>query len=437
MTGDILRWILPCVALLNIAGAATAQTTLTEPEGEIQLRDALSLALVHNPHLATFGWGVRAAEAAQLQVGAWPNPEIGFEVENVAGSGVFEGTQSAEATLILSQLVRLGGKRGKLTEVARLDHQISNWDYETARIETYAATVSAFVGVLAAQEQVTLGDRIVEVAEGILEAVSARVRAGGTLALEENRARVALEGSLIEKHLAERRLTIARRELSAIWGSEAPQFTRAVGVLDAVADTTPALDSLIARVDDNPQVARWTTEFERRRARVDLIKASRVPDLNIVGGIRHDNAVDDVGFVFGIALPLPMWDRKGGAIREAEYLVSQTTDARRAVVTDIRREIAVTYEVLAGAYDEATRLRDRVLPEAEEAATNSEAAYRSGAIELTDVLDIQRTFYRLRVRYVGALARYHGAVAELESLMGAPLAEKGVLPESDEQREEE
>ena len=127
--------------------------------------------------------------------------------------------------------------------------------------------------------------------------------------------------------------------------------------------------------------------------------------------------------VLGVSAPLPMWDRKSGAIREAEAMTEQATYARRAMATDVRRDIAVAYEVMAGAHDEVTRLRDRVLPEADAAATSSGDAYRAGAIQLTDVLDIQRTFYRLRLRYVNALARYHGAVAELEGLIGAPMGE--------------
>jgi cobalt-zinc-cadmium efflux system outer membrane protein len=63
-----------------------------------------------------------------------------------------------------------------------------------------------------------------------------------------------------------------------------------------------------------------------------------------------------------------------------------------------------------------------VLPEAELAASRSADAYQAGAIRLTDVLDIQRTFYQLRLRYVHALTRYHIAAAQLEGLLGVPIA---------------
>ena len=45
---------------------------------------------------------------------------------------------------------------------------------------------------------------------------------------------------------------------------------------------------------------------------------------------------------------------------------------------------------------------------------------------LTDVLDTQRTSFRLKSRYVSALARYHTAVAEVQGLVGEPIAEMEV-----------
>ena len=402
--------------------ASAARDSIVEPD-TLRLGDALALALMHNPHLATFSWEVRAREAARLQAGVWPNPEIGFEYENFnfAASGSFEGIEVAEATLVLSQLVLLGDKRGKRSEVARLDKTMADWDYETTRIATYAATAREFIGVLAAQERLALTEKIVEVARDIRAAVSARVRAGGTLALEENRASVALESSRIERMLAERDVAIARRRLAATWGGDTPRFTRAAGRLDAVDERTPSLDSLLAGVDRNPRVARWTAELHRRRALVELIKADNVPDLNLLAGVRHFNDPDGVAFVVGVAAPLPVWDRKRGAIGEAQSRSDQVAPARAAEATRIERDIAVAYEVLEGALAEITGLQDRVLPEADAAATSSGNAYRAGAIQLTDVLDIQRTFFRLRLRYVNALARYHGAVVELEGLTGAPL----------------
>src|SRR5262245_44176203 len=60
-----------------------------EPTGVLTLRQALALAPLQNPALASATWEVRAGEAHTLQAGLLPNPEFGVEVENFAGSGEF------------------------------------------------------------------------------------------------------------------------------------------------------------------------------------------------------------------------------------------------------------------------------------------------------------------------------------------------------------
>jgi cobalt-zinc-cadmium efflux system outer membrane protein len=55
-----------------------------------------------------------------------------IEVENFAGSGEFQGFQSAEITIHLSQLIELAGKRGKRVRVAALERDLTAWDYEAA-----------------------------------------------------------------------------------------------------------------------------------------------------------------------------------------------------------------------------------------------------------------------------------------------------------------
>jgi cobalt-zinc-cadmium efflux system outer membrane protein len=84
--------------------------------------------------------------------------------------------------------------------------------------------------------------------------------------------------------------------------------------------------------------------------------------------------------------------------------------------------LAGAYQELAASHAEATALRDGILPEAERAFTAARDAFRQGLLRLTDVLDTERTLFELRGRQVDALARYHAAVADMEALLGGPLA---------------
>jgi cobalt-zinc-cadmium efflux system outer membrane protein len=392
-----------------------------EPRGEIRLRDALATALLHNPGLAAFSWEVRAREAAALQASTWPNPELGLEIENVAGSGPLAGLDGAETTLWLSQLIEIGGKRAARLRVAELENVEAAWEYEVARIDLLTTVARAFVEVAAAQEHLALADDLVGVTDEILEAVSRQVQAGATSPVEQSRARVELEASRIDRERAGRGLTIARHRLAATWGSAAPQFSSAIGDLETMIDL-PSLDRLWSRIAQSPDLALWVAALDRSRAEVDLARAGRVPDLALDGGVRHFNETGDAALVFGLGLPLPLWDRGRGTVGAARHRAARVEHERRAAEVRIRTEIAAGYETLRSTETEALTLRERVLPEAETAFRTAQDGYLRGLMRLTDVLDAERTLFELRRRYFDALAAYHAAVADIERLIGEPLA---------------
>ena len=88
-------------ALVSPSAHDLALRELKEPTGTITLRDALSLALMKNPELAAFSWEVRALDARALQAGLAPNPELGLEIEEFAGTGEASAFDSAESTISL------------------------------------------------------------------------------------------------------------------------------------------------------------------------------------------------------------------------------------------------------------------------------------------------------------------------------------------------
>ena len=150
---------------------ATAGSVETVPD-QLTMVSAMALALKKNPSLSGFSAEIRARDAAALQAGLLPNPELGVEVENFGGKDALEGFDGAETTIAFSQLVELGGKRGNRRMVATLDKTLAEWDYQSKKLDVLAATAKAFVEVLIAQEQVALNGDLLKLAEQTTTAVS-------------------------------------------------------------------------------------------------------------------------------------------------------------------------------------------------------------------------------------------------------------------------
>ncbi|MEK6777938.1 MAG: TolC family protein [bacterium] len=397
-----------------------AESEAEEPTGIVTLEQAVSLAILRNPELKAFSLEVRAQDARALQSGLFPNPEIGVEVENFGGEKELRDFDSSETTVQLSQLIELAGKRPKRRKVASLERDLAGWDYEAKRADVLSETTQAFVDVLAAQERFSLMDELAGLSEQVLNTISERVKAGKVSPLEETRAGVSYSTSLIDLERARRRLDASRKKLAALWGSGTPLFERVDGELERIAPILSAAQ-LEDTISKNPDIARWSVEMEQRQETVKLEKAERIPDLTLSGGIRRFKETDNNAFVMGLSIPLPLFDRNSGGVREARQRQSKAVEEQRAAELIVLNALAEAYQELSIAYAEAKALQQDVLPGAQTAFDGASEGYRQGKFGYLDVLDAQRTFFEARGRYIESLASYHKSKAQVNRLTGVGL----------------
>lgn len=408
--------------------AAPLAQAVSTPVGLLTLPQAHALALLQHPKLAVFGWEMRAGEARTLQASLRPNPEVGLEVENFAGSGALQGFRGTEITIHLSQLIELAGKRQKRTRVAVLERDLVAWDYEAARLEVLTQVTQAFVGVLSAQEHLRLNLELVRLADDVLRTATERVRAGKVSPVEETKAQVALSSSRITLERTQRELDAARTRLVVLWGGSTPAFDSAAGTLEPGA-AIPSAARLAERLAQNPDIARWVTEIAQRQAALDLAHAQRIPDPTLQGGVRHSRETGDTALVMAFSVPLPVFNRHQGGVSEARYRLAKAAEERRAAAVQVRTALAEAYGALASAFVEARRLQQEVLPGAQQAFEATNEGYRQGKFGFLEVLDAQRTLFASRERYLEVLAAYHKAVAAVERLIGEPLAASAEAPQ--------
>jgi cobalt-zinc-cadmium efflux system outer membrane protein len=356
-----------------------------------------------------------------LQAGLLPNPELEIEVEDVAGTGGGNaGVEAAETTIALGQLVELGGKRAARMRLATAEGRLAGWDYEAERLAVLIGTALAFVDVLAAKEQLRLAEDLRTLTEQTFKTVTERVKAGKVSPLEKTKAGVELASSKIELAKAQSELRSARTRLAAMWGDVAPRFTEVAGSLESIAEP-PSLRAIQAVLHRNPEIARWAQEMEQRLAALAVEKAARVPDLTVGFGVKRSEENDDYALVLGVGIPLQVFDRNQGGIREARYRLAQMQHEKRGAEVRAASALTGSYEVLRIARAEALSLKSDVVPAAVQAFEAAREGYRLGRFGYLDVLDAQRTLFESRAGLIDALARYHRAVAVVESLIGTPL----------------
>ncbi len=401
-------------------GDAEATPQPPDPSGTLTLRDAIAAALLGNPELAVFSWEVRRRDARTIQSGLLPNPGVLVEVENLGGGGDRAAFEQTETTVWLSQLIQIGGKRGKRERVADLERELSAWQYERARLDVLTRTNRAFVSTLSAQARLDIVHDLERLASESIQSIQAQVRAGAAPAVESTRAEVERSRTQLQRQALERELDVNRAQLAAMWGSATPRFTEARGKLAPIA-LAPPLVELQRRVEENPDVARWETEIERREAALSLERARGLPDPTINVGGRHFNDNGDTALVFAVSVPIPVFDRNQGSVLDAASGIAQAkaekSSAKLAVLTAVRQR----YASLVAAFAAADTLTTKTLPSAEAAYRGARDGYRNGLFRYLDVLDAQRTLFQLRMQRISALSEYHLARADLERLTASPL----------------
>ncbi len=395
-------------------------TYFPAPTGVVTLRQAMGAALLRNPELASFSYEVRVREARALQAGLPPNPEVGVEVENFAGTGATRSFDSAETTVSLSQLIELGDKRAMRVSVAELDRDLAGWDYEAKRVAVLTEVTRRFVNVITSQRRLDLAQQSMALTDQVFKAVGKRVDAGAAPAVERTRASVLVAVSQIEYQRAQRDLDESKIRLAEVWAQTSTQFDSVNGELQATT-AIPPLETLTARISQNPDLARWAVELAQRRAAVDLAKANAVPNVTASAGVRRLNDSDDTALVVGLSLPLPLFDRNQGGIAEARFSQAKAEQERRAAEIRVGTALKVAHRSASTAYAETITLQEKVLPAAQEAFAGMDKAYQQGTVGLLEVLDAQRTLLEARKQHIDATGNYHAAVAELEGLIGQPL----------------
>jgi outer membrane protein, heavy metal efflux system len=394
----------------------------TEPEGKpLTLARAVAMTLEKSPVLTSFSWDVRAAEARIIQAKLVPNPEISVEGEDFTRADVRSATESMQNTLELSQLIELGGKRDSRIREAQFDRETAEWDYQVKRLEVLKLTTLAFIDVLTAQRNVQLAEENVELTEGAVPVTHKRVEAGKASDVELLRTNTAAATARIHLTAVKRDLETARVNLAAQWGAKQATFPSVTGNLDQLRPI-PSLQSLKAKLQQNPDLTRWRTERQKREATLNLARAEAKPDVTLRAGPRLLGASHaDVTLVAGFSIPLPLWNRNQGKIAEAEANVAKAADERAAAEAQAYAELNEGYQTLGRAAEEVQILRETVLPGAKSAVDQITDGYAAGRFSQLDVLDAQRTYNESQTQYVKALSDFQKAQAQIDALTAGPV----------------
>ena len=387
----------------------------------LSLQTALQRALAANPRLTAAERDVGIASGQRIQAGALINPEVSYEQDNSLGSGAYRGTRSAESTLQISQLFELFGKREARMAVGQAGVDTAEIQRKAIRLEVLSETAVAYLSVLGAQRRIQILDEQVAQIDRITPLLQRRVEAGASSQAETGRAEVASSLVKADRERVRSLLASAQRELAVVMGDTAPKFSAVSGRLDATG-RPPSFGAVVAAIDANPQLVRWTAVYAQRNAELLQARLRPYPDLRVGAGWRHYNETADNAVRLSISAAIPVFDQNQGNILSAQESLAKTRAEREANRNALIVIAGRAYDSLQGALRELAILRETAIPKSRQASDAILEGYGQGRFSLLEVLDAQAYVAQARLREQEAQQNFHIAVATIEGLVGNPFA---------------
>ena len=387
----------------------------------ISLSQALQRALAASPRLTAAERDIGIATGQRIQAGALINPELSVELDNVLGSGPYRGTRSAESTLQISQMFELWGKRDARIAAGQAGIDAATIERRAVRLQILSETAIAFLNVLGLQQRIQILDEQVASIDQLSPLLQRRVDAGASSPAETGRAEVASALVKADRERTKAALSSARRELAVLMGDTAPRFGAVTGRLDTTG-RPPSFQDVVAAIDANPQLVRWSAIYAQRNAELLLARLRPYPDVRVSAGWRHHNDTNDDAVRLSLSVPIPVFDQNQGNILSAQESLAKTRAERETNRQTLIVVAGRAYDTLQGSLRELQILRELAIPKARAASDAISLGYGQGRFTLLEVLDAQASVAQARLREQEALQNFHVAVATIEGLVGNPFA---------------
>ncbi|TSE19809.1 TolC family protein [Tepidimonas aquatica] len=415
MTGTAFAQLLPTAPALGQSANGVEQIEAATP---LTLQKAVALALEANLDLTVAQREIEAVEGQVIQGRVRPNPELAYSLED-------QRTPTRTQSVQINLPIELGGKRAARIAAAERGRDVAVEELNTRRVEIRAAVVAAFFETLAAQERAALAQASVDLAKRATDAVAKRVAAGKVSPVEETKARVAEAGVRVELAQAQSEQRNARARLASLLGANPPRFTLVSGNVEEL-PAVPSLDNVQQRLSTSPTLRRMQLEVERRRSLVDVERSKRIPDVTFSLGVKRPTELQRNQLLFGVSVPLPLFDRNQGNLLEALKREDKARDELQALNVRVGTEVMQARERLDAIRREVEVLQRDVLPGAKSAYDAATIGFENGKFNFLEVLDAQRTYFAAKSQYLKALAEAHRAAADIDRVLGdsTPNADK-------------
>jgi len=416
----------PLCCLVVVLSASQIQAQESDIPSRLTLEDAIRLVIARNPSLAAAKNEVQALEGDTVAASKRLNPAVSLEAEDFpirAHPGPFFSSQ--EITLRFDYEIERGGRRQLRTDAARQAVAARRLAYQDQVRLTQLEVERAFSRAILAKSNLEASRSILEQAERMIALNRVRFKQGDISALEMNR--IEVEKLRFQDDVFQADLMLRNAKSSLLALLNAPDLSRDVDLIGALPVSeqisepglpprAPLDELLRIALERRPDMASRLQDKQRADTETMLQRALRSTNITLGGGYKRNTF--DNSFVFGVTIPLKVFNRNEGEILRADAEQMRAANLAAAVRKEIELDVQQAYNAVEINRQRVEYIRTQHMQKAEDASRVTLASYNLGGATLIDYLDAQRTYRDALRIYNQALFDARISLYELASSIG-------------------
>lgn len=406
--------IISFLLILTFSTTLWAEDNIPSP---LNIDKATKLFLERNLALISAHYQIDIAEAEAVTARLLPNPVFGFSSINITSNNpvIKDDPSPREFDYNFSQLIETAGKRRHRKAIANWGKEISKMGFEDALRNQLFNFRKAFYQVVVAQAAVDLAKEILKSYEDLTELNKTRFEVGEIA--EEELIKVRLEKQRFETEVEQTLLDLKTAKNTLLAILRYTDFEQPVEIEERLSfrDVSLSLDKVRkAALTYRPDLMATQMRIEQAEESVDMAKAFRYPDLTAgatyqqIPGYPHDST-----FGANLGVPLPVFNRnQGGIIKAKTELEKAKTDNELLMVTVVTEveNVFRTYKTKK----QLVESFESIMRQAEKALDIAVYKYRQGASSLLELLEAQRTYYKIKGDYNKTLLDYQVSLEHIK-----------------------
>jgi cobalt-zinc-cadmium efflux system outer membrane protein len=401
--------------LLGVLGGASDVCGATNQIELLTLDQALEMAERRHPQLAETRALIEAASGRAQQAGTFPNPEAILGAQQIPVQSY--PVPDRQYVAGFGQTIPLGNRLAKAREAELLDREIRLRGLESVHRQLRKRVHGSFATALYQESAFQAQSRITAGLGSMVAVTKARLDAGDVIPQDLARSEMELARAEVELRRSESLRKQGLIALAAAVGDPDLEVKSVEGNLE-VAFEVPTLDALAANLSTQPELQAAEAGVRASSARIALAKAERIPDVKVEALYHRLEVSEQNTFDLGMSIPLPLFNRNQGKLREARSEALAAEARVRNTANELNLNLRESYVALTNALDNLKTFRNQILPRAEIILRSAELRYASGDSALTDVLPVRRDWAAEHLSYLETLREVMLSWAEVSSFLG-------------------